>query len=121
MEQSAFSKTHRNLEIWKRGRGLVKVIYELTSSFPPEERYGLTQQMRRCAVSFPSNIAEGHARAGTKEFLQFLSIAQGSLAELETQLYLASDLSYISDVEELMDEVNQLERMVYNLRMKLSA
>jgi len=82
-------KPHEQLEAWKFAMQLAKVIYQLTAGFPTEERYGLAQQMRRAAVSIPSNIAEGAGRNGAKEYLHFIGIARGSLAELETQLQLA--------------------------------
>ena len=79
-------KPHEQLDAWKYAMQLVKVVYQMTSTFPPEERYGLSQQMRRAAVSIPSNLAEGAGRNGIKEYVQFIGIARGSLAELETQL-----------------------------------
>ena len=79
-------KPHEQLDAWKYATQLVKVVYQMTSTFPPEERYGLSQQMRRAAVSIPSNLAEGAGRNGIKEYVQFIGIARGSLAELETQL-----------------------------------
>ena len=79
-------KPHEQLDAWKYAMQLVKVVYQMTSTFPPEERYGLAQQMRRAAVSIPSNLAEGAGRNGIKEYVQFIGIARGSLAELETQL-----------------------------------
>ncbi len=79
-------KPHEQLDAWKYAMQLVKVVYQMTSTFPPEERYGLSQQMRRAAVSIPSNLAEGAGRNGVKEYVQFIGIARGSLAELETQL-----------------------------------
>ena len=75
-------KTHKDLEIWERGIALVEAIYEVASKFPREEVYGLTSQLKRSAVSYPSNIAEGAARSSKKEFVQFLYIALGSLSEL---------------------------------------
>jgi four helix bundle protein len=90
-------KTHKDLEVWKNSIRLVTTIYSVTKGFPKEELYGLTNQMRRCAVSIPSNIAEGAARNTTKEFIHFLHIARGSLAELETQLIVCHNLSYITD------------------------
>ena len=77
---------YRDLNVWKKAIKLVKAIYKLTQTFPKEEIYGLTSQMRRSAVSIPSNIAEGQARRGNKEFSQFLYVSKGSAAELETQL-----------------------------------
>jgi four helix bundle protein len=76
---------HKDLDVWKKSMNLVVLIYDITSKFPSDERFGLTSQMRRAAVSIPSNIAEGAARKGDKEFIQFLMIALGSLSELETQ------------------------------------
>ncbi|MCP4455355.1 MAG: four helix bundle protein, partial [Planctomycetes bacterium] len=86
--------SYRDLEVWQKAMGLVELCYACTKSFPSEERYGLTDQIRRAAVSIPSNIAEGQTRQHRKEFLQFLSIAQGSLAELETQIQIAERLHY---------------------------
>jgi four helix bundle protein len=87
-------KSFRDLEVWRIGLDLVETIYRCTAEFPKSEVYGLTAQMRRAAVSIPSNIAEGQARTSSKEFLHFLSFALGSLAELETQLELAARLRY---------------------------
>ncbi len=87
-------KPHEQLEVWKFAMQLVKAVYEMTSDFPAEERYGLAQQMRRAAVSIPSNIAEGAGRNGAKEYLHFIGVARGSLAELETQLHLAVMLNF---------------------------
>src|SRR2546425_11563382 len=78
-------KHYKELLVWQKGMVLARLVYKVTMKLPAEERYGLTSQMRRAAVSVPSNIAEGQARRGTSEFLQFLSIAEGSLAELDTQ------------------------------------
>ncbi|UZO80990.1 four helix bundle protein [Aquimarina sp. ERC-38] len=84
-----------DLDVWKQSRRIVTTIYELTGKFPKEEQFGLTSQMRRSAISIPSNIAEGCVRRTSKDTLQFLHIARGSLYELETQLYLTLDLNYI--------------------------
>ena len=92
-------KSFRDLRVWQAGIELVRIVYELTSRFPRSETYGLASQMQRAAVSIPSNIAEGHARESTKEYLQHLSIAQASLAELETQLEIARQLNYISEAD----------------------
>lgn len=85
---------HKELDVWKKGMDLVEKIYSLSASFPAEERFGLTSQIRRAAVSVPSNIAEGAARKSDKELLQFISIAIGSLAELETQYLIAIRLGF---------------------------
>jgi four helix bundle protein len=87
-------KPHEQLDAWKFAMQLVKAVYELTGEFPAEERYGLSQQMRRAAVSIPSNLAEGAGRNGAKEYLHFIGIARGSLAELDTQLQLAVMLDF---------------------------
>ena len=89
-------QSYRELEVWQRSIDMVEMIYELTRSFPAEEKFGLTSQMRRAAVSVPSNIAEGYGRSARGDYLQHLSIARGSLAELETQLYIALRLGYTS-------------------------
>lgn len=114
---------YKDLLIWQRGMSLASMIYRLTAGFPAEEKYGLTSQMRRAAVSIPSNIAEGQARRGTKEFVQFLSMASGSLAELETQLLLSADLNYTeaSDVNRLESQIGEMQRMVAAIQRKLAA
>jgi len=90
------AKSYRDLEVWRLGLDLVEIIYRSTAEFPKSEIFGLAAQMRRAAVSIPSNIAEGQARTSSKEFLHFLSIALGSVAELTTQLELANRLSYLA-------------------------
>ena len=112
---------YRDLLVWQKGLGLAKQIYQLTQSYPNEERFGLTSQIRRAAVSVPSNIAEGQARSGKKEFIQFLYIARGSLAEIDTQCLIAKDLGYLSDkqYEEIYSNIDELKRMLYSLIDKL--
>ena len=102
---------------------LAKQVYAMTRAFPADERFGLTAQMRRAAVSVPSNIAEGQARHGGREFVHFLSHAEGSLAELDTQLMLAVDLGCCRscDAEESAATVAELQRMIASLRGKLAA
>jgi four helix bundle protein len=90
-------RAHHDLKAWQEAMALVKMVYENTSGFPAEENFGLKSQIRRAAVSIPSNIAEGAARTGPKEFLQFLSISRGSLSELETQLLIAKNLGYMKN------------------------
>jgi four helix bundle protein len=87
------NRKHHNLKVWQEAMQLVKAVYAATTSFPKEESYDLTSQIRRAAISISSNMAEGAARTGTKEFLRFLSIARGSLSELETQIILARELN----------------------------
>ena len=89
-------RNFKDLKIWQRGVELVKLIYVMTNSFPADEKYGLVSQMRRSAVSVPSNIAEGFMRRHNKEYKQFLYIALGSLAELETQIIISKELNFIT-------------------------
>jgi four helix bundle protein len=90
-------KDYRELIVWQKAMDFVEAVYRTTSRFPKEELYGLTIQMRRAAVSIPSNIAEGQARSTTNDFLRFLAIAYGSLKEIETQILIAERLGYIND------------------------
>lgn len=110
-------KSHKDLEVWKRSVELVKTIYELTKSFPKEELYGITNQIRRSAVSIPSNIAEGAARNYNKEFIQFLYIALGSIAELETQIIISEKLSFLSKdySENIQSELIEIKNMTLGL------
>ncbi len=94
---------------------LVTDIYQLTNSFPSHELYGLSSQMRRCAVSIPSNIAEGAGRRNTKEFIQFLYVSNGSLSELETQIEIAFRLKYLKEMESLIEKVKHIRIMLLNL------
>jgi len=115
-------KHYKDLLVWQKGMLLAKLIYRLTQRFPAEEKYGIVSQLRRAAVSVPSNIAEGQARQGTKEFLQFLSHAEGSLAELETQLLLSVELDFCNkmEVEPSLKEIDELQKMLVALRRKLA-
>jgi four helix bundle protein len=88
-------KSYRELDVWQEAWALVEAIYALSTRFPSEERFGLSSQIRRSSVSIPSNIAEGHARPTTRDYLRFIGISLGSLAEMETQLLLAQRLGYI--------------------------
>lgn len=114
-------RSFRDLREWQAGIELVQIVYTLTSKFPRSEVYGLASQMQRAAVSVPSNIAEGHARESTKEYLQHLSIAQASLAERETQLEIAKLLNYISESEatNLVEKIWSLGRQLFALRNAL--
>lgn len=89
-------QSYNDLIVWQKALDLVEMVYQVTRTFPAEELYGLTNQLRRAVVSIPSNIAEGHARSSTQKFHRFLSIARGSLAEVETQLLIAQRLGYLS-------------------------
>ncbi|WP_447893724.1 four helix bundle protein [Vreelandella sp. GE22] len=108
-------RKHQELRVWQLAMDLVEQVYTLTKTLPDEERYGLTSQMRRCAVSIPSNIAEGAARGSTQEFIRFLYIAQGSLSELETQLLIANRLSYLRDVSTITGNTQQLSAQLGGL------
>jgi len=96
-------QSYRELVAWQRAFALVEQVYAATAHFPPEERFGLIAQTRRCAVSVPSNIAEGYQRGTRKDYIRFVTIAQGSLAELETQLLIAKSLKYVSE-----SDINQV-------------
>jgi len=118
-------KTHKDLEVWRMSIEMVTKIYTLTRSFPKEELYGLTNQMRRAAVSVPSNIAEGAGRNSTKELLQFLYFSTGSLSELETQIIIAHNLGYLNneqkqDIENIISYIFvMLSKLVQSLKEKL--
>jgi four helix bundle protein len=114
-------QNHENLLVWQKGIELAKLIYQITSRFPSEEKFGLVSQMRRAAISIPSNIAEGQARHTTGEFIQFISHAEGSVAELNTQLILANKLYFCltADVEPASKLMENLRRMLNGPRRKL--
>jgi four helix bundle protein len=119
MEESI--KRFKDLRIWQKGIEIVSDIYILTKGFPKEELYGLTSQIRRSAISVPSNIAEGFRRYHNKEYKQFLYIALGSCAELETQITIAKNLKYITEEKEieLTEKLDHICRMTSNLIKKL--
>ena len=121
MSEERAPRSYRDLLVWQKGIVLAKRIYKLTGSFPAEEKFGLISQTRRAAVSIPPNIAEGQARHTTKEFVQFVSHAEGSLAEVDTQLTLAVELGYLTDAvaKESCDLVSELRKMLNSLRRKL--
>ena len=115
-------QNYKDLIVWQKGISLAKAIYQLTAKFPGEEKFGLVSQMRRAAVSIPSNIAEGQARHTTGEFIQFISHAEGSVAELETQAILSIELGFADTTSTkaafiLLDDIR---RMLNGLRRKLS-
>ena len=118
-EKHAEGRGHYKLEAWKRARELVLNVYKLTQMFPKEETFGLAAQIRRAAVSVPSNIAEGAAREGEREFAQFLNIARGSLSELETQLLIATDLGYIKGNDPVFELVDLVSRLITGLRKSI--
>jgi four helix bundle protein len=107
-------KNYKELQVWQKGYQLCLQIYKITKKFPKEEQYGLISQIRRAAVSVPSNIAEGYGRKTTSDYLRSLYIAYGSNCELETQIMLSRDLNYIfsNDSEKLLNEIREVERML---------
>ena len=113
---------YRDLVVWQKGIELAREIYLLTKNLPSDEKFGLVSQMRRAAVSVPSNIAEGQARHTTGEFIQFISHAEGSVAELDTQLTLCQDLNLLTseDSTKAVNLLEELRRMLNSLRRKLS-
>jgi len=114
-------KSFRDLRVWQKAMELVERVYVLTQKFPREETYGLLSQIRRAVVSIPSNIAEGHTREHIKGYLHHISMAQASLAELDTQLEIATRLNYLlpSQLRELLPEVTSLGKQLYALRNAL--
>jgi len=114
-------ETYRDLNIWKLGIDLVKDTYRVTETFPKHELYCITSQMRRSAISIPSNIAEGFKRYHNKEYRQFLYVTLGSCAELETQVTIARELKYTPPEEEaaLLEKLDHIGRMITNLLKKL--
>src|ERR1035438_9756760 len=108
----------RELRVWQGGMDVVETVYRLSAGFPKSELYGLTSQIRRAAVSVPSNIAEGHSRASTKEYLNHLSMAQGSLAEVQTQLEIAKRLGYLVErqLDPILEEAAILGKQLHALR-----
>ena len=118
MKVEGRSNSYRDLIVWQKSMSLAREIYHLTKSFPKEEIYGLTSQIRRCAVSIPSNIAEGKGRGSDKEFVRFLQISLGSLYELNTQLELSYDLSYVKSIEKNFNLSFEIEKMLNALITK---
>lgn len=106
---------HKDLDAWKESIELTVLVYAVSKSFPKEEQYGLTQQIRRAVVSVPSNIAEGCARKSTKETIHFLYIALGSLAELETQIIISKRLGYLESIDTLQNQITKVKQIVLGL------
>jgi len=121
VEQKRTVRSYKDLLVWQKGMVLAKQIYSLSRSFPSDEKFGITAQMRRAAVSVPSNIAEGQARHGRKEFVQFISHSEGPLAELDTQLILATELGFCqqSSAKPSADLIEELQKMLTSLRHKV--
>jgi four helix bundle protein len=112
--------THKDLKVYKNSLDLVIMVYEVTKALPASEDYGLRSQMRRAAVSIPSNIAEGSSRGSTKDFIRFINIASGSLSELETQLLVAEKIGYFVDTKEIENAITAIRKMLYRLKQSLT-
>jgi four helix bundle protein len=114
-------KSYQDLLIWQKGKEITLKVYQLTNSFPKEELYALTSQIRRCSISIPSNIAEGWGRGTDKNIINFLNISKGSLYELETQLIIAFDLKYINETQlnEILILTNEVSKMIVSLISKI--
>lgn len=115
-------KTHHDLDVWKNAIQFVTLIYKSTEFFPKSEVYGITNQIRRSAVSIPSNISEGAARTSTKKFSHFLSITLGSLAELETQLIISKNLDYLDEIQfnKLLADLVIIRKMTVGLKKSIN-
>ncbi|HVX62631.1 MAG TPA: four helix bundle protein [Pirellulales bacterium] len=111
-------KPHKNLKVWRRSMDFVTIVYQATTSLPPEEKYGLTSQMRRSAVSIVSNIAEGAARQGSAEYIRFLNMSIGSVSEIDTQLEVCRRLGFIAEeLYKVLDQsLAEIDRMLIGLR-----
>ena len=107
---------HKDLEVWKKSMDLVESVYQMTNSFPDSEKFGLTNQIRRAVVSIPSNIAEGSGRKSDKELIQFIHIAIGSLAEVETQYLISIRLKYIDKNENIENELVVLSKLLIGFK-----
>ncbi len=116
-------RSYRELKVWQRSFDLCKRVYDLSRGFPADERFGLVAQMRRAVVSIPSNIAEGHSRNTTRDYLRFLWITKGSLAEVETQVILAREFDYAAaeECQEVLNELDQIGRMLRAIITSLDA
>jgi four helix bundle protein len=116
-------RDYKDLVVWQKGMQLAKEVYQLTQSFPAEEKFGLVSQMRRAVVSVPSNVAEGQARNTTGEFVQFVSHAEGSLAELDTQIRLSIELGFCREatVKSIQELIIEEQKMLKSLRRSLKA
>ena len=116
-------QSHRDLKVWQLGMQIAEDIYALTRQFPDDERFGIISQLRRAATSIPANIAEGNARTSTKEYLRFLSIAIGSLAEIDTFLELSQRLCYgeSKQIKYILEQTESQRRMLYGLQRSLQS
>ena len=108
-------KSHKDLDVWIKSMNLVTDVYRVTKTFPKNEEYGLTNQMRRAATSIPANVSEGAARQTKKEFIQFLYVALGSASELETQILISERLGYIENTHSLLTQTESIKKMLNGL------
>lgn len=120
MKKAVF-KGYKDLKVWQKAMQLAKQVYLFTASFPANEQYGLTSQLKRAVVSVPSNIAEGASRKSTKDYIRFLNIAYGSLAEIETQIILSQELGFTKQesVDALLPAIDEIQKMLSGLRSSL--
>ena len=121
MPEEKSVKSYRDLEVWQRGMKLVEQVYTLTEPFPASEKYGLTSQLRRAAVSIPSNIAEGWGHSSQKQYIHFLELARSSLLEIETQIRIANRLGYVNadERDQLLSETDAQSKMLLSLMRSL--
>ena len=116
---NSIERSHHKLKAWQESMALVQDIYTISVDFPKDEKFCLTSQIRRASISVPSNIAEGAARVTDKDFLNFLSISRGSLSELETQILLAKNLGYVSDIDQILQKINNAFKLISGLMKSL--
>ena len=112
-------ESYKDLLIWQKGMELVKLTYLITQSFPDEEKFGLTSQLRRSAISIPSNIAEGYGRGTKAQYINYLRIARGSLSELETQFIICKELEFLAEISEAIALIEEESKMINSLVKKL--
>ncbi|MBN2588405.1 MAG: four helix bundle protein [Sedimentisphaerales bacterium] len=122
MSETSKIKTYRDLIVWQKSMSLVTEIYKITKSFPKDEIYSLISQMRRCAISIPSNIAEGYGRNSTNDYIRFLNITMGSLYELQTQLEISLNLRYLKEetFNRFFELSREIERMLGSMIKKIT-
>lgn len=113
------TQSFKDLLVWQKSINLVKIIYDFTNLLPSSEKYGLASQLQRAAVSVPSNIAEGYKRNNLQEYIQFCSIAEGSLAELETQIIIADKIFPNVPTDEILVNIEEVQKMLFSLTLKL--
>ena len=113
-------KTHKDLQVWENGIKLVENIYAITKGFPPEEKFGLVSQLRRAAVSIPTNIAEGATRKSKTEFTQYLYVALGSTSEIETLMIIAKRIGYLVDIQEILSQNENVRKLLFGLLKSLN-